>query len=95
MSRHFVVDRKDQPKIDQELLEEHSKTTEGRGEYLLQYAQEQRDKFDNDHDDNDDENKDDKDEDKLVGGTNPMSKNSSAKLPELEDMVPEKDELLY
>ena len=38
LSRHFIVNRKDQPMIDQTLLEEHAKTTEGRGEYLLKYA---------------------------------------------------------
>lgn len=52
LSRHFIVNRNDQPVIDQFHLEEHEKTTKGRGEYLLKYAQEQRDKFENDDHDN-------------------------------------------
>ena len=47
VSRHFIVDRKEQPVIDQAYLEQYAKANKNRGEYLIKYAQEQRERFDN------------------------------------------------
>lgn len=45
MARHFFVNRTAQPSIDQNYLEKYAEQTKDRGEYLIKYAQERRDKF--------------------------------------------------
>ena len=45
MAKHFFVERKCQRPIDQDYLESYAKQTKNRGDYLIRYAQEQREIF--------------------------------------------------
>ncbi len=45
IAKHYFVNRKIEPAIDQEYLELYAKEMKGREEYLIQYAKEMRSKY--------------------------------------------------
>ena len=90
MARNYFVERKSQPSIDQNYLETHASQNKDRGEELIKYAQDMREKFESNQG---------------QGSPQPDQRVEPEAAPEQKDRrnsgtlldmnLPEKEELLY